>query len=65
LYYDIIGHTMTVRDALLQQERELRRQEPYIERTAAIREGNSKTGDETDGNCCPRKFPSRAEPGHT
>ncbi|MFA5331421.1 MAG: ATP-binding protein [Methanoregula sp.] len=37
-------HTMTVRDALLQQKRELdlRRQEPYIERTAKIREGDSR-----------------------
>jgi predicted AAA+ superfamily ATPase len=35
---------MTVRDALLQQKRELelRRQEPYIERTVEIHEGNSR-----------------------
>ena len=35
---------MTVRDALLQQKRELelRGQEPYIERTAELREGNSR-----------------------
>ena len=35
---------MTVRDALLQQKRELdlRSREPYIERTAEIREGNSR-----------------------
>ena len=35
---------MTVRDALLQQKRELdlRRQEPYIERTAEIHKGNSR-----------------------
>ena len=44
MYYDNIEHTMTVRDALLQQKRELelRRQEPYIERTVEIREGNSR-----------------------
>lgn len=37
-------YIMTVRDALLQQKRELelRRQEPYIERTAKIRDGNSR-----------------------
>ena len=35
---------MTVRDALLEQKRELdlRRQEPYIERTAQIRDGKSR-----------------------
>jgi hypothetical protein len=35
---------MTVRDALVEQKRELdlRRQEPYIERTAEIHEGNSR-----------------------
>ena len=44
MYYDIVEHTMTVRDALLQQKRELdlRRQESYVERTAKIREGNSQ-----------------------
>jgi len=44
LYYDSIGYTMTVRDALVEQKRELdlRRQEPYIERTAEIHEGNSR-----------------------
>ena len=44
MYYDSIGYTMTVRDALVEQKRELdlRRQEPYIERTAEIHEGNSR-----------------------
>ena len=44
MHYDVIEHTMTTRDALLQQKRELdlRRQEPYIERTAEIHDGNSR-----------------------
>jgi len=44
LYYDSIGYTMTVRDVLVEQKRELdlRRPEPYIERTAEIHEGNSR-----------------------
>jgi predicted AAA+ superfamily ATPase len=44
LYYDIIEHTMTIRDALLQQKQELvlRRQEHYIERSVTIRDGNSR-----------------------
>ena len=44
MHYDTIEHTMTVRDALLQQKRELdlRRQEQYIERTAVIHDGNSR-----------------------
>lgn len=44
MYYNYSEHTMTVRDALLQQKRELelRKAEPYIERTAEIRNGKSR-----------------------
>lgn len=40
MYYNTTRHTMTIRDALLQQKQELdlRRQERYIERTAEIRD---------------------------
>ena len=44
MYYDIVEHTMTVRDALLWQKQELglRKKERYIERTAEIRHGGSQ-----------------------
>ena len=44
MYYNTVEHTMTVRDALFQQKQELdlRKKERYIERTAEMRDRNSR-----------------------